>query len=186
MNGCFGRWRGTRRSGRCEEGRPGPGGSLRSQPQSAVDRSRLRLHLAPKTCHTTCFAKVWLRTFGTTAYGSRCSLARAVTQRRSDHAPRTSQPWPKMEHRPRGRESEERSPSEGGSRAVPLLAQRAASEGPRWTRAVWPNPATCPKKSTGPKGNRRWKRKPGHKVTLYAINREQSLTSNSHTPWSKK
>ena len=36
-----------------------------------------------------------------------------------------------------------------GSRAVPLLAQRAASEGPRWTRAVWPNPATCPKRYTG-------------------------------------
>jgi len=32
-----------------------------------------------------------------------------------------------------------------GSRAVPSLAQRAASEGPRWTRAVWPSPATCPK-----------------------------------------
>ena len=36
-----------------------------------------------------------------------------------------------------------------GSRAVPLLAQRAASEGPRWTRAVWPSPAACPKKTTG-------------------------------------
>ena len=75
-------------------GRPGPGGSLGSQPQSAVDRSRLRLHLATKTCHTTCFAKGWLRTFVATAYGSRCSSARAVAQRRSDHAPRASQPWP--------------------------------------------------------------------------------------------
>ena len=36
-----------------------------------------------------------------------------------------------------------------GSRAVPLLAQRAASEGPRLTRAVWPNPATCPKRYAG-------------------------------------
>jgi hypothetical protein len=38
-----------------------------------------------------------------------------------------------------------------GSRAVPLLAQRAASEGPRWTRAVWPSPAACPKRTIGHK-----------------------------------
>ena len=45
-----------------------------------------------------------------------------------------------------------------GSRAVPLLAQRAASEGPRWTRAVGPSPATCPKKTTGHQRERETKR----------------------------
>ena len=41
-----------------------------------------------------------------------------------------------------------------GSRAVPLLAQRAASEGPRWTRALWPSPTACPKRTTGHKRER--------------------------------
>ena len=61
-------------------------------------------------------------------------------------------PGPKMEHRPKGRRKDQI--RRAGSRAVPLLAQRAASEGPRWTRAVWPSPATCPKSSTGPRGEK--------------------------------
>ena len=114
MSGCFGRWRGTKRSGRCEEraGQGWEGGSLRSQPQSAVDRSRLHRRLAPKTCHT--FVKVWLRTFGATAKGGRSGSARAVTQRRSDHAPRASLPALALVRTPaeRERECEEWSSSE--------------------------------------------------------------------------
>lgn len=60
-------------------GGPWVGRSLRLQPQSTVDRSKLRFRLAPKTCNTTSFAEVLLQTFVATAYGSRFTSARAVT-----------------------------------------------------------------------------------------------------------
>ena len=47
------------------------------------------------------FAKVLLRTFAAIACGSRSGSARAVSQRRSDNAPRASHPGPKIVRRPR-------------------------------------------------------------------------------------
>jgi hypothetical protein len=43
------------------------GNSLRLQPESTVDRSKLRVRLAPKTHHTQLLRKVWLQTFVATA-----------------------------------------------------------------------------------------------------------------------
>ena len=113
MSGCFGRWRGRKKSGRCEEGRPGPGGSLRSQPQSAVDRSRLRLHLTTKTCNTS--ASLWccfehsspLPPADAAAQHERSPNGALITLREPPS------PGPRFGHRPRGGENEERSFPEG-------------------------------------------------------------------------
>jgi hypothetical protein len=58
--------------------------------------------------------------------------------------------------------------------AVPLLAQRAASEGPRWTRAVWPSPATCPKNTTGSGEGEGKRERPDGKCSLDARNEKPS------------
>ena len=69
-----------------------------------------------------------------------------------------------------------------GSRAVPLLAQRAASEGPRWTRAVWLTPATCPKRPTGHGEGEGRRGRPDGKWSLDARSRGQFSTSHVDSP----
>ena len=84
-----------RRSGRCK--RVGQGEEALSARSHRAPLTALGCTAAwAETCHTTCFAKVWLRTFVATATGGRFGSARAVTQRRSDNAPRASQPWPSV------------------------------------------------------------------------------------------
>jgi len=83
-----------RKSGRCK--RVGQGRETLSARNHRAPLTALGFTAASrrKLCHTTCFAKVWLRTFVATATGGRFGSARAVTQRRSDYALRASPPWP--------------------------------------------------------------------------------------------
>jgi hypothetical protein len=130
MSGCFGRWRGTRRSGRCEGGRgQGWEASLRVEPQSAVDRSRLLLRLAPKTCNTSASRRC--------CFGHSSPLpaaAAAVQQERSPNGALITlreppSPGPKIGHRPRGKESEERSLRADGR---PGQRHPSSHKGPDW------------------------------------------------------
>jgi hypothetical protein len=209
MSGCFGRWRGRKRSGRCK--RVGQGWEALSA----------RSHRAPLTALG--FTVAWCRKLATPLASLRCcfehssplpTAAVAAQQERSPNGVLITlreppSPGPKMEHRPRGKESEERSlrvdgrpgqrhPSShtgqiGGDKKTgadrgedrlvcsqsshdetvvarcaqfetilplalksrPATGRRREREGPRWPRAVWPSPATCPKNSTGPRGGRR-------------------------------
>ena len=149
MNGCFGRWRGTKKNGRCEWDRPGLGGSLCSQPQSAVDRSRLRLHLAPKTCNTSAPRRC--------CFGHSSPLPTAAVAAQQERYPNGAlimlreppSPGPRIGHRPRGGESEERSFPEGRQQGRSIARATRGLRRPSLDARSLAQPCCLPEKSTG-------------------------------------
>ena len=113
MSGCFGRWRGTRRSGRCK--RVGQGREALSA----------RSHRAPLTALG--FTAAWRRKLAAPLALQRCGFehsspllpaAAAAQQERSPNGALITlreppSPGPKIEHRPKEKESEEWLSSEG-------------------------------------------------------------------------
>jgi hypothetical protein len=69
------------------------GNSLRSQPESTVDRSKFRFRLAPKTHHTSCCANVRFK-HSSPLPRQPLSLSKSGAQRYSHIAQRVDEPRP--------------------------------------------------------------------------------------------